>query len=69
MFCSGSARHRLRTLTQPYFERVALSGSDGWDAEGVVEEVVRLERWGLVLIATDDPAYLITGEDFDHPSA
>ena len=48
---------------------MTLSGSDGWDAEGVVEEVVRLERWGLVLIATDDPTDLITGAAFDHPSA
>ena len=41
-----------------------LKGSDGWRAEGVVEEVVRLERWGLVLVATDDTAYLMTAEDF-----
>src|SRR3712207_6891345 len=61
----------FRSLTHPPrvrrdsegLQRVELRGSGGWRAEGVVEEVVRLERWGLVLVATDDTAYLMTAED------
>lgn len=49
------------------FQRVELKGFDGWDDHGVVEEVTRMERYGLVLVATDSAAYLMTTEDFDTP--
>jgi hypothetical protein len=45
-----------------------LHGNDGWSDEGVIEEVSRLERSGLVLVATDSQAFLMTAPDFDNPA-
>lgn len=48
--------------------RLELHGIDGWSDEGVIEEVSRLERYGLVLVATDSQSFLMTAEDFDTPA-
>lgn len=48
-------------------QRLELHGFDGWTDHGVVEEVTRLERHGLVLVATDTSAYLMGAADFDSP--
>jgi hypothetical protein len=48
-------------------QRVETGNGEDWHEQGVVEEVTRLERYGLVLVATDEAAYLMTAEDFDHP--
>lgn len=50
------------------FQRLELKGDDGWSDQGVVEEVTRLERYGLVLVATDIQAFLMTAHDFDNPA-
>jgi hypothetical protein len=49
------------------FQRLELRGDDGWKEYGVVEEVTRLERYELVLVATDTQAFLMTAQDFDNP--
>src|SRR5215218_1129527 len=49
------------------FQRVQLKGIDGWEDEGVVEYVTRLEARGLVLVVTADTVYLMTAQDYDHP--
>ena len=58
---------RIRTDAEG-FRRIELHGFDGWSDAGVVEEVVRLERYGVVLVATDEAAYLMTAQDFDNPA-
>ena len=51
------------------FQRLQTQGVDGWNTGDVVEEVVRLERWGVVLVATDDGAYLMPAAEYDTPPA
>ena len=48
--------------------RLEQHGNDGWSDEGVIEEVSRLERSGLVLVATDSQSFLMTAKDFDIPA-
>jgi hypothetical protein len=51
------------------FQRLELKGADGWSDQGVVEEVTRLAaHGGLVLVATDAQAFLMTAQDFDNPA-
>ena len=51
------------------FQLLEVKGTEGWHAEGVVEEVTRLgAHGGLVLVATDSAVYLMTAQDFDNPA-
>lgn len=67
--CDGSILTHPPRVRQDIegFQRLELLGDDGWQDYGVVEEVTRLERHGLVLVATDSSAYLMGAKDFDHP--
>jgi hypothetical protein len=49
------------------FQRLEQKNDDGWHDAGVVEKVTRVEP-GLVVVMTDDAAYLMRAQDFDTPA-
>ena len=50
---------------QPHLETY---GNDGWHDNGPVLEIVRLERHGMVLVATDEETFMMTAHDYDQPA-